>query len=142
MLVTHSSGLSAAVAAAKSAGIPLSRVALIDSRFEGASPAHATVEELIKAGRAKATVYVERRLRPGEAKTKLALLCFSSGTTGKPKAVAIAHYSMIANILQMRMAIGFAPRYVPGDVALAGLSAWYLICHSYADFLSSVAVLP
>lgn len=34
------------------------------------------------------------------AKSKLAFLSFSSGTTGRPKAVSIQHYALIANVLQ------------------------------------------
>lgn len=44
-----------------------------------------TVQELIADGIAKPTCYVERHLAPGEGKTKLASLSFSSGTTGRPK---------------------------------------------------------
>ena len=81
---------------------------------------HATVEELVAAGLSKLPVFEERQLRPGEAKTKLALLCFSSGTTGKPKAVSVSHYAMVANIIQNKLAIGKSPRYEPGDVAFGG----------------------
>ncbi|GAA5835124.1 hypothetical protein JCM3766R1_006874 [Sporobolomyces carnicolor] len=35
-----------------------------------------------------------------EARTKLAFLSFSSGTTGLPKAVEIPHFAVIANVLQ------------------------------------------
>ena len=86
---------------------------------------HPTVSALVTAGLAKHTVFAERTLQPGEARTKIALLCFSSGTTGTPKAVAVPHFALLANVLQMRLAIGFAPRYVPGDVALAGASFWF-----------------
>lgn len=74
--------------------------------------------------------YTERALRPGEGKTKLAFLSFSSGTTGKPKAVAIPHYALISNVLQMaKFHRLMDPTYeVPlekrrfrvGDVALGG----------------------
>lgn len=65
-------------------------------------------------------VFVEKRLAPGEAKKKLAFLCFSSGTTGKPKAVEVSHYAMIANIIQSAMALGPAPRYEVADIVLGG----------------------
>ncbi|SPO37219.1 related to phenylacetyl-CoA ligase [Pseudozyma flocculosa] len=42
-----------------------------------------------------------RRFQPGESKSKLALLSFSSGTTGLPKGVAIQHSAPIANVLQL-----------------------------------------
>lgn len=40
------------------------------------------------------------KMKPGESKSKIAFLSFSSGTTGKPKAVVIPHYALIANVLQ------------------------------------------
>lgn len=41
-----------------------------------------------------------RKMKAGEAKKKLALLSFSSGTTGLPKGVSIQHSSPISNVLQ------------------------------------------
>lgn len=37
-------------------------------------------------------------LKPDEARTRLAFLSFSSGTTGVPKAVMIPHAAVIANV--------------------------------------------
>ncbi|TBU23529.1 amp dependent CoA ligase [Dichomitus squalens] len=59
------------------------------------------VQILIAFGSREAKRYRERRLSEGEGRTKLAFLSFSSGTTGKPKAVMISHYSFIANIVQI-----------------------------------------
>ncbi|KAJ7799292.1 hypothetical protein B0H14DRAFT_2617221 [Mycena olivaceomarginata] len=42
-----------------------------------------------------------RQIGPGEGATKIALLCPSSGTTGLPKIVAIPHFAVIANVLQI-----------------------------------------
>lgn len=48
-----------------------------------------TVQHLIERGlgelNANGPAFIERRLAKGEAKTKVAFLSFSSGTTGKPK---------------------------------------------------------
>ena len=44
-----------------------------------------SVDDLVKLGSESERVFEERKLLPGEAKTKLAFLNFSSGTTGKPK---------------------------------------------------------
>jgi hypothetical protein len=44
-----------------------------------------TLSKLISFGSSKPQNFVDRKLRPGEAKTKVAFYSFSSGTTGKPK---------------------------------------------------------
>jgi acyl-coenzyme A synthetase/AMP-(fatty) acid ligase len=43
------------------------------------------VDDLIQNGLRSESNFVERKLQKGEAKTKVAFLSFSSGTTGKPK---------------------------------------------------------
>ncbi|KAI0363875.1 acetyl-CoA synthetase-like protein [Pilatotrama ljubarskyi] len=91
--------LQAGLEAARITGIPGDRVVLFDA-VPGAS--HISVNELVQEGLAQPKRYVEPRLKPGEGKKKIALLFFSSGTTGKPKAVMIPHHSVIANTLQMR----------------------------------------
>lgn len=125
LLITHSVSLQTAEATAKETGIPSSNIIVIDD-YKGS--AYPTIRSLIKAGLSKDATFVERRLRPGEARTKLALLNFSSGTTGQPKAVAIPHIAVIANVIQMafqvKMNENYAPwselRYRPGDVVYAG----------------------
>jgi acyl-coenzyme A synthetase/AMP-(fatty) acid ligase len=72
--------------AAKQSGIPHDRLVLLDGservipNFSGNN-----IHNLIEHGLSQEPNFVERRLEPGEAKTKVALLLFSSGTTGKPK---------------------------------------------------------
>lgn len=125
ILLAHSGNLSSSEEAARLAGISSERIVLIDSPAQ--SP-YNTVEKLLKTGLSKPAAFVERRLNPGESKTKLAFLCFSSGTTGRPKAVAIPHYSVIANVIQIsfhgKTHIEYTSqkerRYVPGDVTIAG----------------------
>lgn len=90
--------------------------------------------------------FTEKRLAPGENKTKIAFYSFSrfvhftyiktspltdlnSGTTGKPKAVAIPHHSILANVLQKAAynrlmdptLTSKTARYRRGDVAMAVL---------------------
>jgi 4-coumarate--CoA ligase len=71
---------------AKISGIPHDRVVLLGGpervipNFSGYN-----VPSLIEHGLSKEAKFVEIRLEPGRAKTKVALLLFSSGTTGKPK---------------------------------------------------------
>ena len=37
-----------------------------------------------------------------DGKREVALLVYSSGTTGKPKAVMLTHYNLIANTMQLQ----------------------------------------
>ena len=37
-----------------------------------------------------------------DGKREVALLAYSSGTTGKPKAVMLTHYNIIANAIQVQ----------------------------------------
>ncbi|KAF9502465.1 phenylacetyl-CoA ligase [Pleurotus eryngii] len=98
IIFAHPGSLGIAAEAATMAGIPQDRVIVLDSA--PGSP-YKTVPEMIKFGLRQPVSFVERRLKAGEAKTKLAFLCFSSGTTGKPKAVAISHFAVIANVVQV-----------------------------------------
>ena len=114
--------------AARAAKLPADRIIILDIPAAPALQLHVNVEGLVQEGLAEPPHFVERRLNPGEAKTKLALLSFSSGTTGRPKAVAIPHYALIANVIQMsthgRVNEEYAPwedrRYRPGDAIYAG----------------------
>ena len=141
-IITHPGCLAVARAAATRTHFPLDRIAIICPPLQPfhsesnqlqalsrvPSPVHSmggftTLEGLITIGLTKYNVegkiFLERRLTKGEAKTKLAFLSFSSGTTGKPKvreippifftevmlrtvftqAVAIPHYAVTSNVI-------------------------------------------
>ncbi|KAG7098980.1 hypothetical protein E1B28_000866 [Marasmius oreades] len=99
LIVVHSAFMQAALTAAKKAGLSDDRVVIIPA--PGAKLDRITINDLVAFGSSQPETFFERKLRTGEAKTKRAFLSFSSGTTGKPKAVEIAHYSLIANVVQM-----------------------------------------
>ncbi len=89
------------------------------------STPYVTLDSLVHEGLPKPPAFVERKLNRGEARTKLALLSFSSGTTGRPKAVAIPHIALIANVIQMSVHSKVhlpaeQNRFRPGDVMYAG----------------------
>jgi 4-coumarate--CoA ligase len=125
VILTHSASLDTAKKAASDAGIPPSHIALIDSPT-GYTGQHASLSTLVADGLNKLPTFEERKLAPGEGKTKIALLNFSSGTTGRPKAVAVPHYAVMANVIQMahygRATDEKTMRYKPGQVVLAGKS--------------------
>jgi 4-coumarate--CoA ligase len=92
LLITHAASLPTAEAAARKAGISRERIIVLDSREGGRAKrkgAYPTIEELVKEGLERPPAFVERRLADGEGTKKIAYLCFSSGTTGKPKASAL-----------------------------------------------------
>ncbi|KAI0827404.1 amp dependent CoA ligase [Trametes gibbosa] len=97
-LIAHPVCLPIALEAARSAGIPPDRVVVFDAA-PGAD--NVTVHALVAEGLELTQQFVERRLQPGEGKRKLAFLSFSSGTTGRPKAVMIPHHAVIVNVVQM-----------------------------------------
>ncbi|KAF8817196.1 acetyl-CoA synthetase-like protein [Phlegmacium glaucopus] len=137
-IVVHSLVLGIVLSAARLAGFPLGRVILLDqSSISNASSTINSVPELISVGRQKPRAFCERLLNQGEGKTKIALLCWSSGTTGKPKvvlAVVIPHHALIANIIQMaahnhvNRLPGYRDNrsYRPGDVALGVLPFYHV----------------
>ncbi|KAI0080345.1 amp dependent CoA ligase [Panus rudis PR-1116 ss-1] len=133
LLITHTASLSSALTAARDAGISQDRIVLIDSP-EKPDGQFLTLDALVQEGLAQGPTFVEPRLSPGEARTKLALLNFSSGTTGRPKAVAIPHYAVIANVIQMAVhskaneeyTSWEERRYRPGDVTYSVLPFYHI----------------
>ncbi|KAJ7496723.1 phenylacetyl-CoA ligase [Mycena latifolia] len=88
--------------AANHAGLTQYFTVVLDANG-GSDLKHPTVESLIVYGKSLPP-FSQPTLGLGEAKAKVAFLCFSSGTTGLPKAVCISHYNFISNILQMEAA--------------------------------------
>lgn len=84
LIISHSSGLAVAEAAARTVGLPAERIVLVDKTL-GQAASHAAVPDLVQEGLKAPKSYTERKLKPGEGKTKIAFLNFSSGTTGLPK---------------------------------------------------------
>lgn len=83
-IIVHPSNLHVALDAARATGIPTKRIVLFDVAGIAVG-SHETISEFVGEGMTKPLSFAERRLEPGEAKTKLAFLSLSSGTTGKPK---------------------------------------------------------
>jgi 4-coumarate--CoA ligase len=86
VLIAHPDVLKSAISAAHHVGIPSGHIIPLDTiRGPRTSNLAPDLHELIAHGLADRPNFVERRLKPGEARTKIAFLSFSSGTTGKPK---------------------------------------------------------
>ncbi|KAG8886607.1 hypothetical protein FRB97_000026 [Tulasnella sp. 331] len=110
LLFTSPSALRTAISAARKARLSVNRVILLVppsayGSYESSLPLGlrpVTADELVKEGLQEPgpPLFHETILPKGGNQKKVAFLSFSSGTTGKPKAVAIAHYSVISNVLQ------------------------------------------
>jgi 4-coumarate--CoA ligase len=68
---------------------PKTPIILIDAHRSPKKLPYPSLEDLVEEGQSLSP-FIEPRLKSGEAKTKIAFLCFSSGTTGKPKALALS----------------------------------------------------
>ncbi|KAJ6581581.1 hypothetical protein B0H19DRAFT_1115914 [Mycena capillaripes] len=131
LVIAHAQVFDVALAGAREAGIAKNRVVVLEDH--GMHRGHTTISDLMVHG-PSATSALGRKLHPGEGRRKIAFLCSSSGTTGKPKIVAISHFAVLANVLQIaaqnRVNEEYASweerRYRPGDVCLAVLPFYHI----------------
>lgn len=96
LILTHPACLETVSSSLRSSSVPKTHIALFE-------PGHASIpclEQLIEEGKSKVQELIPKSFGPEEGKSKKAFVCFSSGTTGKPKAIALSHYNVIANVLQ------------------------------------------
>jgi long-subunit acyl-CoA synthetase (AMP-forming) len=105
LLISSPEGLVAAEAAAKQHGLSSDRI-LVFNTADSSPAGKVSIENMVRLGRTHAPSFQERRLKPGEGKTKLAFLSFSSGTTGRPKVrtYLLNHSSDLAALL---LTLGF-----------------------------------
>ncbi len=89
-LFTISALLPAAREAAEQAGIPADRLVVLDG-----APGHPSLVDLLAAGATAPSVIIDPA-------THVAVLPFSSGTTGRPKGVMLSHRNLVANVEQSR----------------------------------------
>lgn len=81
LIITHPAFLDTARLAARAAGMSEDRIVFIEKPIRPVS-GHTSLEDLIELGMSKTTSFHERQFKSGEARTALAFLSFSSGTTG------------------------------------------------------------
>jgi len=135
-MIVHPETLDTALSAAHACGISPQHIILFDGKSPGSThaPNHRTVEDFVKQGLSTADPsFVERRLGPGEARTKIAFLNFSSGTTGNPKAVAVPHFAPIVSVIQTaihnKVNTNYCSRedqrYRAGDIAIGVLPFYH-----------------
>lgn len=94
-LVTVTPLLAGAQAAAEAVGIPPERLIVLDGPGSAEEPGNPNLRELL----------VEQSPAPDvsfDPATHIAVLPYSSGTTGNPKGVMLSHRNLIANVQQCR----------------------------------------
>lgn len=98
-IATHPTSIQVAAEAARTVGIPKEHIFLLEGSLEG----YTTVQDLIRIGKTCGQSQAPEFKLPSGKKNKdvCAFLSFSSGTTGLPKAVMIAHQNVIAQALQL-----------------------------------------
>lgn len=99
LLIVFPGSISVAEEAAKKAGLSSERIVVFDERGTGRAkePKYPTVGELVRAGLKRPPAFVEKKLEEGEATRMIAYLCFSSGTTGRPKVQHSYSYLIIVS---------------------------------------------
>lgn len=95
--VTVSPLLPQALAAAEAVGIPADHLIVLDGTAE-TTPAHPNLRALLTEGRTAPEVAFDPA-------THVAVLPYSSGTTGIPKGVMLSHRNLVANVAQCRINI-------------------------------------
>ncbi|KAI0871294.1 hypothetical protein GGS24DRAFT_492328 [Hypoxylon argillaceum] len=100
-LFTCPSLLDNALRAAQASNIPDDKVFTLDVPGQPRDPRFKTLDDLITEGRSLPELEPLRWTK-GQGARQVAYLCYSSGTSGLPKAVMIAHRNVIANMMQIR----------------------------------------
>jgi acyl-CoA synthetase (AMP-forming)/AMP-acid ligase II len=96
-LFTVSALLPGATEAANRAGIPAGRLVVLDG-----AAGHPSLEDLLTAGAPAPDVVFDPA-------TQVAVLPYSSGTTGRPKGVRLSHRNLVANVEQSRGLLRVGP---------------------------------
>ncbi|KAF5651617.1 putative phenylacetyl ligase [Fusarium sp. NRRL 25303] len=149
-LVTCTPLLEVALEAAKNVGISEENIYLFDiPRAEPTSSfKHTSVEDLINEG-SKLQELERLQWVQGQGARQTAFLCFSSGTSGLPKAVMISHRNVISNVLQhvtydsvVRRKKGVETQAVTGFLPFSHIYGLVIAAHTCTWRGDQIIVLP
>ncbi|RBA17479.1 hypothetical protein FPRO05_02203 [Fusarium proliferatum] len=149
-LVTCTPLLEVALEAAKNVGISFENIYLFDiPRAEPTSSfKYTSVEDLINEG-SKLQELERLQWVQGQGARQTAFLCFSSGTSGLPKAVMISHRNVISNVLQhvtydsvARRKKGVETQAVTGFLPFSHIYGLVIAAHTCTWRGDQIIVLP
>ncbi|SCO43735.1 unnamed protein product [Fusarium fujikuroi] len=149
-LVTCTPLLEVALEAAKNVGISFENIYLFDiPRAEPTSSfKHTSLEDLINEG-SKLQELERLQWVQGQGARQTAFLCFSSGTSGLPKAVMISHRNVISNVLQhvtydsvARRKKGVETQAVTGFLPFSHIYGLVIAAHTCTWRGDQIIVLP
>ncbi|KAM7205962.1 hypothetical protein V8F33_000792 [Rhypophila sp. PSN 637] len=150
VLFTCQSLLPVALQAADAAGLPRSNIFLVPQPTDKLPlpSGFKTTDDLLTLGRNTHGLEALRWSK-GQARRQPAFLCYSSGTSGLPKAVMISHYNVIANAIQTttyesvgRKAKGVVTQVMLGLLPMSHIYSLVLICHTSVCRGDNVVILP
>ncbi|KAJ7288509.1 amp dependent CoA ligase [Mycena rebaudengoi] len=132
LIIAHSSTFELSAKAARLAGLVDNRVIILDHDPSSTIPSVPTL--ILEGLAAGGPSFVERKLGPGDGQQNVCALCMSSGTTGPPKAVAISHAAIIANLIQLTVLNNNGEKatrpedvtFNPGDATIAVLPFFHI----------------
>ncbi|KAH6868988.1 hypothetical protein B0T10DRAFT_611671 [Thelonectria olida] len=90
--------LETAVTAAKAVGIGEDRIFVLPMAGFDKKVPFKTIDDLVEEGKSLSELPA-LSWTPGQGAKQVAYLCYSSGTSGPPKAVMISHHNVIANVM-------------------------------------------
>ncbi|KXS16136.1 acetyl-CoA synthetase-like protein [Gonapodya prolifera JEL478] len=99
ILFVHPTVLSVALEAADQVKLPRSHIVLLDAP-KSASQGFMTFQQLLEIGSTLKPL-PSIRFTMKESKNSIAIIPYSSGTTGRSKGVELSHYNIISNVLQI-----------------------------------------
>ncbi|KAJ3785036.1 phenylacetyl-CoA ligase [Lentinula aff. detonsa] len=137
LFFVHTECLTIALQAASNLLLPPSKIVLLDGSnttfMASKLQSYQSFNSLIGQGSLLPPV-IEKPFKEGEAKTRIAFLAPSSGTTGVQKAVAISHFNVISIVIQAATFNCIGEEYTkwedrrfrPGDICCGSLPLYHI----------------